>query len=217
MNVVPLLHFLTELRFNNNKTWFDANRSRYETLRLEFTDFMAEVIEGVAEFDESVGNITPKSTLFRINRDIRFSNNKVPYKTTFSAGISPGGRNAGLPVYYLQIGANESLVGGGMYFSEASVLQNIRSYIERFPKKADALLNDKTLKRKFGGLSTEGNLQRFPKGYPETSELLKYKSFTVGKDLTNVDKLSVKTIVKHYQDMLPLQTWLRDAVTFRPS
>jgi uncharacterized protein (TIGR02453 family) len=206
MDLTPLQHFLTELSFNNTKPWFDQNHSRYEALRLEFTTFMAEVIQGVAAFDESVAKVSAKSTLFRINRDVRFSNNKEPYKTSFSAAISPGGRNGQLPVYYLQFGKEDSLVAGGLYLPEPQTLQNIRAYIERFPKKADALLANKTLK-----------IQRFPKGYSEASELLKYKSFTVMTTLADSQKLSATLAVKQFRAMQPLHAWLNDALSWRAS
>ena len=87
---LPALHaFLTELKFNNEKSWFDANRGRYQSLRQEFIAFMGGVIQGVARTDLSVEGVRAQDTLFRINRDVRFAHDKSPYKATFSAAISP--------------------------------------------------------------------------------------------------------------------------------
>jgi uncharacterized protein (TIGR02453 family) len=217
MNLERLAQFLIELKFSNSKPWFDENRARYTELRLEFIDFVGEVIEGVSSFDLSVKDVVPKNCLFRINRDVRFSNNKNPYKTNFSAAISHGGRHSNLPIYYVQIGAEESFAAGGVYFPEADQLNLIRRFIERHPKKADALLKNKSLLEHFGGLGTDGVLSRLPKGFTEGSELLKYKSFTVG---AGFDALEFRgdglrdAVVARFQRMQPLHKWLREALTY---
>ncbi|MGL4608795.1 MAG: DUF2461 domain-containing protein [Trueperaceae bacterium] len=216
MNSPALVQFLLELSFNNNKAWFDKNRARYQELRLEFIAFMDELIARIARFDPSVKDVSAKTTLFRINRDIRFSNNKDPYKTSFSAAIASGGRHSTLPVYYLELTHESSMLAGGIYLPEASDLAVIRSYIERYPERADALLNHKGLKKHFGGLDTAGTLQRFPRGFSEGSELLKYKSFTVSKSFDVLEpKNLVEFIGKPFGEMSPLHAWLRDALAYR--
>jgi uncharacterized protein (TIGR02453 family) len=211
-----LVKFLLELSFNNNKAWFDKNRLRYSELRLGFTAFMAELITRVATFDKSVKDVSAKDTLFRINRDIRFSNNKDPYKTSFSAAISSGGRHSTLPIYYLELRPESSMVAGGVYLPEASDLAVIRAYTERYPERADALLNHKGLKKHFAGLGNEATLQRFPRGFSEGSELLKYKSFTVSKSFDVLEpKNLVEYLAKPFEEMAPLHVWLRDALAYR--
>lgn len=219
---LPALHaFLTELKFNNEKSWFDANRSRYQSLRQEFIAFMGSVIQGVARTDPTVQGVRAQDTLFRINRDVRFAHDKSPYKATFSAAISPGGRHSTLPIYYLQLGADESVVAGGVYQPQPADLRIVRDYIQRYPGKADALLAHEGLTESFGGLGRESMLKRFPQGYGEGSELLKFRSFTASApidlalfDLADAGDLSA-SLVRKYADMQPLHAWLREALAYR--
>ncbi|WP_420594493.1 DUF2461 domain-containing protein [Deinococcus sp.] len=216
MNQAQLNEFLVELKFNNTKAWFDEHRPRYQMLRAEFVALMGEIIAGVAEFDVSVKDVQPKDTLFRINRDARFSHDKAPYKSTFSAAISPGGRHSDWPLYYLQLGPDEAFVAGGVYAPQPETLRNLRGYIEKHPRKADALLKHPDLLRRFGGLDTAGTLKRFPRGYGEGSALLKYKSFTVAAPLEAVPDAQLRdVIVAQFGVMQPLHAYLRGALAYR--
>ncbi|WP_425147758.1 DUF2461 domain-containing protein [Deinococcus sp.] len=217
MNPDPLMQFLTKLKFNNERAWFDAHRAEYQALRQAFVGFMGEVIAGVAAFDPAVAAVRPQDTLFRINRDTRFAGDKSPYKTTFSAAISPGGRHSSSPLYYLQLGPEQSLVAGGVYFPQPGDLRIIREYIGRFPRKAEALLADPSLGT-FGGLAQDGLLVRFPRGYGEGSALLKYKSFTVGSEFDSAQLAGaalISYVVERYRAMEPLHAWLREALSYR--
>ncbi|MGY2892812.1 DUF2461 domain-containing protein [Deinococcus sp. UYEF24] len=208
--------FLIELKFNNEKAWFGAHRGEYQALREEFIDFMSEIIAGVAVTDPGVADIRARDTLFRINRDVRFAHDKSPYKTTFSAAISPGGRHSSLPLYYLQLGADESFVAGGIYAPPPADVAIIRAYVERFPAKADALLNEATLQSEFGGLAAENTLKRSPRGFEQVSELLKYRSFTVSTPLDTLDSGDLSAqVVRKYAAMRPLHEWLREALAYR--
>jgi uncharacterized protein (TIGR02453 family) len=213
LNLEHLRQFLVELSFNNSKPWFDKNRTRYQDSRLEFIDFVNQVIQEVSKFDSSVKNVEAKSCLFRINRDVRFSNNKNPYKTHFSAAICAGGRHSSEPIYYLQIsGENESIAAGGIWLPEAAQLAQIRGFIAANQKRADKLLFDPTLLKNFDGLDIEHKLSRFPKNFPEGSELLKLKSFTVSKnyDAFEHDANSLlKEFVSSFQKMQSLIEFLR--------
>lgn len=215
LDVDDLTRFLVELKFNNTKAWFDAQRPRYAALRAGFTAFVADVIARVAAFDPAVADVRAKDTLFRIHRDVRFSHDKAPYKTTFSAAIAPGGRRSKAPLYYLQIGADESFAAGGLYFPEPAELAGIRRFVERFPARADALLADEDLARHFGGLSGEGKLTRFPRGFAGGSELLKHKSFTVGAPLDPAAPDLAGEAAERFRRMGPLHAWLRDALAYR--
>jgi uncharacterized protein (TIGR02453 family) len=216
LNLPRLSAYLTELKFNNAKPWFDEHRTRYTELRGDFVALMERVIAGVAEFDPSVAGVQAKDTLFRINRDVRFAHDKSPYKTTFSAAISAAGRHATWPIYYLQLGAEESFVAGGIYAPESAELRRIRTYIQHSPAQAQALLADTGLKQCFGGLSADGKLTRFPRGYGEGSELLKYKSFTVRSAVgaEQVPDLAAEVAGK-CREMAPLHAWLRQALAWR--
>src|SRR6478672_3009816 len=89
MHLRDLTQFLSELSENNNRPWFIMNKPRYDILREEFLAVVTELIQEISKFDKQVAACNPKKAMFRINRDIRFATDKSPYKTRFSAGITP--------------------------------------------------------------------------------------------------------------------------------
>lgn len=91
------LRFLALLKKNNNKEWFDKNRPVYETAKQDVIAFLDSLIPELAKFDKSLIGIEGKKCLFRINRDVRFSKDKSPYKTNMGAIIKPGGKKSDLP------------------------------------------------------------------------------------------------------------------------
>jgi uncharacterized protein (TIGR02453 family) len=220
VNVSRLLKFLVELSYSNNKPWFDAHRSEYQAVKSEFVSFVAETVAGISQFDSSVKGINAKDCLFRINRDTRFSNDKNPYKTQFSAAINPAGRHSAMPLYYFHIsGTESSTVAGGIYMPQPTELQQIRQHIVQHPKKAAALLKEKPMLETFGGLGGEV-LKRLPKGYDADAphpELLKRKSFILGQDFDayNLESQDLKALLlERFHDMQPLMRWLRDAFSY---
>ena len=88
MHIPALLQFLKELSENNNRPWFLHNKPNYDILREEFTELVADIIQRIAKFDDRIEHVDPKKSLFRIYRDVRFSKDKAPYKTQFSAMIA---------------------------------------------------------------------------------------------------------------------------------
>lgn len=217
MDLVTLTAFLHELATNNNRTWFEEHKPRYNALRADFTDLVEEVVFGVAAFDPQIQGVRAKDTLFRIHRDIRFAREKVPYKTTFSSSISDRGR-IGSPGYYFQVDhTGKLMVGGGLWMPEADTLGRIRTYIAQWPAALDAVLEDETFARNFGDFDGP-RLQRPPRGFDETTphlEHVKLKSFTVGREV-EVKSLgedeAVSFIVTTFRAMYPAIQWLRDAV-----
>ncbi len=99
VSLKPALAYLDDLAKNNNKPWFDANRTRYDTVRQDFLDFVQQFIGEIDRFDP-LGILDAKACVYRINRDLRFSKDKTPYKTNFSASIAPGGRKSTRQGYY---------------------------------------------------------------------------------------------------------------------
>eukprot|EP01032_Pedospumella_encystans_P003303 gene3303-3901_t len=104
MHLRDLKNYLTELADNNNRPWFIMNKPRYDILREEFLELVTQVIGELGKFDPAVKFCNPKKAMFRINRDVRFANDKSPYKTRFSAAIAPNDMRrpskAGGPTYY---------------------------------------------------------------------------------------------------------------------
>ena len=218
MDFKALIAFLAELSENNAKPWFDEHRPIYERLRGEWIAFVGLVIDGLSQFDPSVGIVSPKDALFRINRDIRFSKDKRPYKTTFSAAICPQGRNSGLPVYYFHVTeAGELLIAGGVYMPEPATLARVRKHIAEHPERLSEVLADPAFTATFGTIGGE-RLKRPPQGYDETTphiEFIKLKSFTA--DVEPHDWLArsavlAEEIAAACCAMFPLIRWLREAL-----
>ena len=151
MDFPALITFLSELALNNSKPWFEEHRPTYERLRGEWLAFVGQIIDGISRFDPSVGIVSPKDALFRINRDVRFSKDKSPYKTTFSAAICPQGRSSGWPAYYFQVNeAGALFIGGGVWMPEPTILGQIRLHIAEHPERLFAVLADPAFAATFG-------------------------------------------------------------------
>lgn len=218
MHVPALIQFLKGLSENNNKAWFTMNRPSYDILREEFLALVTDVIAKSAAFDPALATVDPKKALFRINRDVRFANDKSPYKTQFSAAISADGKKSQGPMYYLHVSAEGDLfTAAGCYMPDKELLAAIRRHIAAHPKKVDALLADPGF-RKSGGFSMEEQLARPPKGFdPDTPhmDLIRLKSF-VTRQASDLEKRVPRdlagTIAGRFENMAPLVRWLRGAL-----
>lgn len=182
-----ILEFLAELKENNNKEWFDKNRSRYQENKQKML-FMTELFNTeISKFDPDIPLTDPKECLFRIFRDVRFSNDKTPYKTNMGSFIAKGGRKSIWPGYYFHLEPGASFVGGGLYMPPADVLKAIRTEINDNGDELSEILNGKSFKKFFPELFDD-QLKTAPKGYPTDHkhiDLLKYKSYAVGANLTD--------------------------------
>jgi uncharacterized protein (TIGR02453 family) len=182
------LAFLSTLKSNNNKLWFDENRAVYEAARADFLRLVEETLAHLEQTDQEIraSHLQPKSCVFRINRDVRFSTDKSPYKTNFGAWFNAGGKNSRSAGYYLNIEPGNAFVAGGMYMPDSDVLATIRQEIDYNLAAFEAILAQPAFRSHFSGLSRETALQRPPKGYDATNpaiEYLKLKSFTVSHSI----------------------------------
>ena len=126
-----IMNFLTRLEKNNNREWFNDNKSEFETAKGEFIKFISYLISEMEQFDNTIIGIDAKKSMYRIYKDIRFSKDKTPYKTHFGAYICKGGRTSGNPGYYVHIEPNgNSIIGGGLYHPMPNVLAKIRQEID---------------------------------------------------------------------------------------
>ncbi|MEO8449530.1 MAG: DUF2461 domain-containing protein [Gemmatimonadota bacterium] len=223
--------FFRSLARNNNKAWFEANRAVYEGAIREPMKALVEALDvRLASFaPELTGD--PKRSLFRINRDIRFSKDKSPYKT--NAGCWFYHRDAGRGVgqeadgggagYYFHLDGSKAFVAGGIWGPARPALNKIREVIADDPKALSKILDQPAFKRRFGTLDSEMKLTRVPRGFaPDhpAGELLKYQSFTVGRTLAPGETGSRKLIdalAKDFAAMLPLVRWLNRALDYKPA
>lgn len=208
--------FLKQLAKNNNKEWFDINRKLYETSKAEFEIIIKSILDKSVGFDKALAGIEAKKTMFRINRDVRFSKDKSPYKLNMGASINPGGKKEMGAGYYIHIQPGKSFLAGGCYMPPPDILAKIRQEIDYNTKEFKKILSAKDFKTFFKGLSDEGDkLKTAPKGYaknhPELS-LLQHKHFIVVHDLKDeqiMDKNFPGYAAKVFKAMYPLNTFLR--------
>ena len=217
---ISTLSFLKELSQNNNREWFAAHKKEYETARENVLDFTSKLITGFAGFDDTIpADLNPKDCVMRIYRDIRFSNDKTPFKTNFGIAISSNGKNFKGPGYYVHVQPSNSFIAAGSWYPESEELKAIRQEIDYNGSDFRAILNDSDFKSVYGDLDREGALKTTPKGYPadhENIEYLKLKSFTA--TCTATDKslslaTAVKTITANMEKLYPLMIFLRNAIS----
>lgn len=157
--------FLKELTNNNNSEWFHANKKRYEAqVKEPFLALLEEVIVKAVKFEPDLATTPLKSMMFRINRDIRFSKDKSPYKTYISATVGKGGtRNKIYPATYLHLGLDEAYVCSGAYwFEDKEVLTRVRRFIVKNDKRFKKLVEDKKWKAAFGEMLGHKNKRLGP-------------------------------------------------------
>jgi uncharacterized protein (TIGR02453 family) len=187
------LQFLKNLEENNNREWFQANRKDYETEKTSFEKLCQEILSGLSEFQEDLVNTKVKDCIFRINRDIRFSKDKSPYKKYFSAAFGPGGRSSGRIDFYLQVQPdNQSTLGGGMWEPTSTHLATFRQEIDYNPEHLKGIIEDPKFKTYYDNISGE-KVKLTPKGYSADHpdiELLRYKQLFFYHKFSDKDVLA---------------------------
>lgn len=158
-----VLLFLETLSQNNNREWFVANRSLYDSAHARFQAFAQQFIDGIAQFDPLCRNLALRDCTYRIYRDVRFSKDKSPYKTQMGVFVCPGGKKSGWPGYYVHIDPKGCFICAGLHMPEKRVLESFR---EEVVDNAQGLLDAAAAAEGFL-LDTDGSLSRNPKGYPD--------------------------------------------------
>jgi uncharacterized protein (TIGR02453 family) len=212
------VEFFEELAANNHKEWFDLNRKRYEaTVKRPFQEFVQEMIDRIRADDPTV-DILPKDAIMRINRDIRFANDKTPYHTYVAAIISPGGKkDKTTPGSYLNLNAEKITFYGGAYCLEKDQLNRLRTRIMKDPETLSNLVNAAEFKAKFGAIQGEKN-KRLPPEFREAAErepLLYNKQLCFGSELSKGHITSpdlADTLMGYYHAGKPLNQFLRDSM-----
>jgi uncharacterized protein (TIGR02453 family) len=219
VNMRRLVTFLAALKAHNRKPWFHIHRAEYDALRAEFEDVVQQAILRIARFEPEVAGVTPRECIFRIHRDVRFTKDKSPYKTQFSAAIGPRGRRTGTVSYYFHVdAAGKLLVAGGIYMPDAEQLRHIRTAIGDDPRGFEAIVTAPRFRRRFGGLYDEDRLKRAPRGFCDDHpaiEWLKLKRFVAWSEKP-ASRLTGKELAAHVADdcrvLQPLVGWLRAAL-----
>lgn len=173
MDNAQILDFLQQLQNNNTLEWMHQNKPSYQLAKANFESFLQELIVEISKFDSSVVGLAPKSLVFRLNRDTRFSHDKSPYQPVFRAHISSAGR-VPIPVgYYLYIKPGASFLGGGVFISQfPQATQMVRNHLLHTSDEFLSILSDKDFKQNFTVLGEK--LKAVPKGYDANHPLAEY-------------------------------------------
>lgn len=214
------INFLNDLALNNNTEWFRHNKKYYEAAKSDFYVFTQALITELSKFDSEVANLNPSECIFRINRDIRFSKDKSPYKNNFGCFIAKGGKKTMLAGYYLHIAPQtDCFFAGGMYMPANDKLAMIRQEIDYNLPQFESILANSSFKLHFNALSeAEGKAKLPPKGYDKNHkaiELLKLKSFVVSKKFDPslcVSENFLSTAAEVFRALKPLNDFLNSAV-----
>lgn len=212
------IKFLKELKKNNDKSWFDNNRKSYDAAKTDFIAFVDALIKDMSKFDPSLSELKAKDCIFRINRDVRFSKDKSPYKTNMGASINKGGKKVSDAGYYCHVEPGQSFIAGGCYMPEPEDLNNIRQEIDYNFDEWNKIINNKTFKKHFTkGIESPDTLVRPPKGYDENNpaiQFIKMKGFIVScpiSDAALTDPKKLKEIIKTFEAIKPLIDFLNKA------
>lgn len=185
--------FLSGLAKNNSKEWMDANKKEYQLAKKNFIDLVQNAIDTTSSYDAEVANEEGKKCVFRLNRDIRFSNNKDPYKTNFGGSICKGGRKTGNPGYYIHIMPGNNFAGGGLYQPMPDALKKIRQEIDYNADEMRKIISSSVFKKIFSE-PYDDKVKTAPKGYSKDNpniDLLRYKSFIYMRQFTDKEAQSV--------------------------
>ncbi len=214
-----ILSFLYDLNRNNEREWFHANKVRYQESKDSFLALVEQVINELVSTDLRIHELNPKDCVFRINRDVRFSRDKSPYKTYFGAYMANGGRKSSNAGYYLHIAWDEIFIGAGVYHPEKEELNAIRQEIIYQPEKFSSILN--TIVKKGFSLMEEDKLKKGPIGFDKNSpyiDLVKYKSYILSRKISKKEILAPGisiTVANYFKEIFPLTEFLNTAMEFK--
>ncbi len=183
------LRWLRALKKNNDRTWFTEHRDVYDKyVKPEWEDLVTALIVSAVAIDERFAHVDPRRCLFRIHRDIRFSNDKTPYKTRVAAWMSPFGKSGANPGFYMHISPGNTVFSAGIYAPEKDVLAALRLRMARDARPFKRILNAKKL-APYLPLRTDA-LLRMPRGFPKDhphGELIRARNYLVRRQYSDAE------------------------------
>lgn len=214
------LDFISELTENNNRDWFNANKARYQESLEIFRGFAGELLNGISTFDPGLGNLEPRDTIFRIYKDVRFSRDKLPYKTHFGCWMAKGGRKSTDAGYYFHLEPGASFMAAGVWMPPAEKLKLIRQEIMYQPEPYLELINAPEMKKHYERGGKEDRLKKGPAGFPKDFKYmdeLKYKHYIWSRNYSDSDINQAGfagSVVKDYQGLFPMVSYLNHSMSF---
>ena len=211
------LKFLKDLRQNNNKPWFDENKTQYQHAKEDFETLVQQIIDGLGRMDANLEGLKVKDCVFRIYKDVRFSKDKTPYKANMGASFSRGGKKSPYAGYYfhLEPGGN-SFAGGGIWMPETPVIKKIRQEIDYNFSEFQGIVGQKEFIRYFGKVNGD-TLKTAPQGYHEDNPAIAYiklKSLVTTHNITDdaaTQPTLVRDILRTFAVMQPFVNFLNRA------
>ena len=218
MHGIPksVLTFLRAVRNNNNRPWFQENKEKYLAAHAHMIQFADALIAEMSKIDELVP-MTGKQSLFRIYRDVRFSKDKSPYKSSMSGRLKRATKMRRGGMYY-HIEPGNSFIAGGFWNPNKDDIKRIREELAADSKEIQKIISSASFKRMFGTLSGE-QLKTAPKGYPKDHpniEMLRYKNFIMSRQFSDrevTDPTFLKETVKTFKAMHPFFNYMTDVLT----
>lgn len=211
--------FLKDLVKNNNREWFQANKQRFEDAKENVLAFTAELIKELKKADPSLNaDIDPKKCLMRIYRDIRFREDKTPYKNNFGIHKLPLVSKSEEIGYYVHIQPGNSFAGGGYWMPESEHLKAIRQEIDYNADDLKKIIDAPHFKKLFGEFRDQERLKSMPRGYDpdgENADLIKLKSFAAIHNFTDQEMMkpdSPQLVARILADIYPLTVFLNNAI-----
>jgi len=214
------IKFLKDLKKNNNKPWFDAHRKEYENAKTDFAAFIQSVIDKHGKKDNTISHLKAKDCMFRINRDVRFSKDKSPYKTNMGAYINQGGKKSLFGGYYFHCEPGQSFVGGGIWMPMPPELSKLRQEIDYNFAEFKKIISSKKFRSVYNDVSRDAEyvLTRVPKGYEAdnpAAEYLKLKSVVAMTPITDAELTSkdlIKKVTGAFEALQPLLEFLNNSL-----
>ena len=215
------LQFLDDLKANNNRDWFLENKKRYEAFKKDYYQLASDLLDALKPLDASLEMQEVKNCTFRINRDIRFSKDKTPYKSHLGFWFSSGAKGQNRSGYYIHLEKGASFIAGGLYCPESEDLKKMRKEIAYFHEDLEEILEEQNFKKEFKDFdrNEKNTLKNPPRGYEKEHpaiELLKLKSFESSQaiDLSAVAKKDfVAVMSKKLIALKPLNDFINRALT----
>lgn len=177
-NMQDTYDFLKAVAVNNNREWFNAHKDEYTMLRKAWEADIARLMGLMAEWDSSLRGLQVKDCAYRIYRDIRFSHDKSPYKTYFSAVLGKKGRKCTQAGCYLHMEPGNSALYAGIWWPEADILARLRSEVDANIEEFKEILERPELASRFE--FTGEKLKVLPRGYSKdnpNAEYIKMKEY----------------------------------------
>ena len=214
------IKFLKDLKKSNHREWFEKNRNVYEAAKADFENFTSKILDSFSKKDPTIAHLKAKDCLFRINRDVRFSKDKSPYKTNFGMSISKEGKKGIGAGYYLHLEPGHAFVGGGLWMPMAPELKKVRQEIDYCWDEFKAIITSKKFKTTYKDINKdEGmSLSRPPKGYDESNpaiDYLKLKGFVAMKSLADEELQSIgliKNVEAAFETLKPMLDFINRAI-----